>query len=66
MNPLSKAHIQNVRNTYAVLSRLDAALDKAESCDLDCQTLRDRLKMAKETLRKVNEIYGAEYPERPT
>lgn len=61
--PLSKTDIQNVRNAYYKLSRLDPELAKAEACGIDCDEIKRRRDKAMKDLSLMNEVYGNEYPE---
>lgn len=60
---LSKADIQNIRNTYNKLSKLDQAVAKAEACGIDCSEVERRRKLAMKQLQDYNNVYGANVPE---
>jgi hypothetical protein len=60
---LTKNDIQNVRNAYYKLSKLDQAITKAEACEYDCDELKRRQADAMRRLQKVNEVMGGDYPE---
>lgn len=60
---LSKQAMQNVRNAYHKLSKLEQSIAKAEACEYDCDELERRRKDAMRRLQKVNEVFGNDYPE---
>lgn len=61
--PLSKTDIQNVRNAYYKLARLEPEIAKAEACGIDCDEIKRRREKAMKDLANYNEVYGAEHPE---
>lgn len=61
--PLSKQNMQNLRNAYHKLSKLEQAITKAEACEYDCDTLKARRVDAMRRLQKVNEVFGNDHPE---
>ena len=60
---LPKQVIQNIRNAYHKLSKLEQAIVKAEACEFDCDELKRRRADALKRLAKVNEVFGNDYPE---
>ena len=60
---LSKNDIQNIRNTYNKLSKLEPEVIKAKACGIDCDDVERRRLAAMKTLQQYNDVHGNEYPE---